>query len=157
MKRLVLPTLLSALALSTACKPKPAPVVPTPAPEATATPTAQNSPSPGNPASGGDFQQRAEERMQRMKTDLGLTDEQAQKIRMIMDEQFGSLRQNMASMSREDRRAAFQKARDSANAQITQILTPEQQPKWTAWQQQMQQRRAQWSGGQGGGGNRGPQ
>jgi len=169
MKRLILPSLFTALALSTACKPKPTPV--TPPPEAAATPEAaaatpvaaatpaQTSNAPGNPGGpGGNFQQRAAERMQQMKTELGLTDDQAEKIRAIQEAQFGSLRQSMQSMSHEDRRAAFEKARDAANAQITQILTPEQQPKWQAWQEQMRQRRAQWSGGQGGGAqNRGPQ
>ena len=169
MKRLILPSLFTALALSTACKPKPTAVTLAPeaaaTPEATATPVAaqppaQASSTPGNPGGagpGGNFQQRAAERMQQMKTELGLTDDQAEKIRAIQEAQFGSLRQSMQSMSHEDRRAAFEKAREAANAQITQILTPEQQPKWQAWQQQMQQRRAQWSGGQGGGGNRGPQ
>lgn len=171
MKRLILPSLFTALALSTACKPKPSAVPP--GPEAAATPEAaaatpvvaatpvQNSNPPGNPGGpGGNFQQRAAERMQQMKTELGLTDDQAEKIRAIQEAQFGSLRQNMQSMSREDRRAAFQKARDAANAQITQILTPEQQPKWQAWQQEQQQRMQQRANGGnwgGGGGNRGPQ
>lgn len=103
----------------------------------------------GNRPGGGNFQQRAEERMQRMKTEVGLTDDQAQKIRAIYEAQFASLRSgDNSSMSREDRRAAFQKAREAANAQIEPLLTAEQRPKWEAYQQQMQARRN--GGGQGG-------
>jgi Spy/CpxP family protein refolding chaperone len=93
--------------------------------------------------------------MQRMKTELGLTDDQATKIRAIYEEQFGSLRQQMgdSSVSREDRRAAFEKARAAATSQIEQILTPEQKPKWEAYQKEAEQRRSQRRQGGGGGNN----
>ncbi len=83
--------------------------------------------------------------MQRMKTELGLSDDQAQKIRAVFEQQFGPLREQMgnSSISREDRRAAFEKARAAASAQVEQILTPEQKPKWEAYQKEMEQRRGQ--------------
>ncbi len=89
-----------------------------------------------------------------MKTELGLNDDQVQKVQAVFDQQFGPLRQQTGdqSMSREDRRAAFEKARAAVNAQIDQILTPEQKPKWEAYQKEMEQRRQQ--GGNRQGGNR---
>ncbi len=169
MNRLLLPSLLAVAILPVACQKKtptaeptaaapaaitePAVVAatPTPTPVESATPApAAIAPPPseaaGNrPGGGANFQQRAEERMQRMKTEVGLSDDQVQKIRAIYETQFASLRQQggNSSMSREDRRAAFQKARDAANAEIEPLLTAEQKPKWEAFQQEMQARRGQ--------------
>jgi Spy/CpxP family protein refolding chaperone len=160
MKSPLLPfaVVVATLALHTSCKPKPSTASSTPAPEVAATPADQNTPPAaaaepaapppqGNAGGGGpgNFQQRAEERMQQMKTELGLTDDQAQKVRAVFDQQFGPLRQQMGdqSVSREDRRAAFEKARAATNTEIEQILTPEQKPKWEAFQKEMEQRRAQ--------------
>ncbi|HEY8901154.1 MAG TPA: hypothetical protein VIM61_12150 [Chthoniobacterales bacterium] len=168
MKRILLPSLLAAALLPAACSRKAPPAettatAPAPAEETASTVTAAT-PAPDNaggnrpgsgPGGGGNFQQRAEQRMQQMKTEVGLTDDQMQKIRAITESQFASLRLGMdSSMSREDRRAAFQKAREAANAQIEPLLTAEQKPKWEAFQQQMQARRN--GGGQGGEGRRKP-
>jgi periplasmic protein CpxP/Spy len=160
------------MALHTSCKPKPtaasaptAEATPataaqtTPASTPTLPPLESQAPAPamppqgnngGNrPGGGGNFQQRAEERLQQMKTDVGLTDEQVQKVRSIYEENFGALRSTMGdpSMSREERRAAFEKARASASTAVEAILTPEQKPKWEDFKKKMEQRRGQRPGG----------
>jgi Spy/CpxP family protein refolding chaperone len=56
------------------------------------------------------------------------------------------------SISRDERRATFEKAREAARVQVEQLLTPEQKPKWDAMQKEMEQRRGQ-GRQQGGGGN----
>lgn len=83
-----------------------------------------------------------------MKTDLGLTDEQAQKIRAIMDGQMASMQalRSDQSLSREQRQAKFAESRQAINAQIEALLTPEQKPKWEELKKkreaEMAQRRA---------------
>lgn len=161
MKLPLLPIALAsaALALHTSCKANPSavttaatPVPESAAPAAPAATAPQAAPAPqgnngGNRPGGGpgNFQQRTDARMQRIKTEVGLTDDQAQKVRAIFERQFAPLRQQMGdqSISREDRQAAFEKARAGASAEIEQILTPEQKPKWEAFQKEMEQRRAQ--------------
>jgi Spy/CpxP family protein refolding chaperone len=91
-----------------------------------------------------------------MTTTLALTQDQAEKVKAIMQDQFGAIRAQTQGMSREDRRAAFQKAREAVNAKIAEILTPDQQPKWEEYQKQMEARRAQRGQGGSGGGLRFP-
>lgn len=81
--------------------------------------------------------------MQRMQADLGLSDEQVQKMQAV----WASAAQNMqpgGDVSPEERRAAFQKIREEMDA----ILTPEQR---TKMQELRQQRGPGGPGGPGGG------
>jgi Spy/CpxP family protein refolding chaperone len=112
----------------------------------------QPSSSPQEGGSRGNYQQRAQQRLDQMTTTLALTQVQAEKVKAIMQDQFGAMRAQTQGMSREDRRAAFQKAREAVNAKIAEILMPDQQPKWEEYQKQMEARRAQrGQGGSGGG------
>jgi Spy/CpxP family protein refolding chaperone len=108
----------------------------------------------GNNGGGGqNFEQRRQERIARMKTDLGLTDDQAQKIQALFQAQFSSTNQPGGQVNRDERRAAFEKVQ----AEVEKILTPEQKTKWEAMRQQWGQRRGGGGGGQrqqGGGGNK---
>lgn len=72
-----------------------------------------------------------ERRFERMKTDLALTDDQATKIKAVMDEQYvatGAVRED-ATLSDKDRSAKMRSIRDAAGEKIKAILTPEQQAK----------------------------
>jgi Spy/CpxP family protein refolding chaperone len=89
----------------------------------------------------------ADQRLAHMTKMLNLTPDQQAKIKPILENQqsqMESLHQDQ-SMSREDRMAKAQQIRQSSNTEIQQILTPDQQQKWTSMQGQRQ-----------GGGGRGP-
>jgi len=80
----------------------------------------------------GDMAQRAKERFEQMKTDLALTDDQAQKISAIMDQQRTAMEAVRAdqSMDREQRTAKITEMRQAFANQIDPLLTPEQKTKW---------------------------
>ncbi|HEX8310484.1 MAG TPA: Spy/CpxP family protein refolding chaperone [Chthoniobacteraceae bacterium] len=72
-----------------------------------------------------------EERLARMKEHLKLTDEQAEKVKAIMEkgrEEGRALREDKSS-SDEDRRAKMKEFRKSQMEQIDAVLTPEQREK----------------------------
>jgi Spy/CpxP family protein refolding chaperone len=180
-KRLLPVAGLAALVLSTSCKPnsqsataEPAAQASTPEPAGTAADTtasasvasSQQTTTGGQPqgdrprgdrqaggnGGGVDRQQRAAERMARMKTELALTHDQATKIEAIYTQQMGSMPQQSGDMTREERRAAFAKVREATNAQISQILTPEQKTKFETMQQERRNQRQQGGGQRGEGG-----
>jgi hypothetical protein len=141
----------AALAM-TACKPAPPPppsalATPPPAPSVAAAtaPGAEKPPRPeaapgGGPGgdgprgggSRGDFAQRAQERLDRLKTDLALTDDQVEKIKTIFAQQVTSMQslRGDESLDREQRMARMKEAREAVDAQVAAILTPEQKSKW---------------------------
>lgn len=83
--------------------------------------------------------------MTRMKTELGLSEEQQQKIQGIMDQQIASLqaaRSEGGTGDREARRTKLREAREAANAQIEALLTPEQKVKWEEMRKQREQEMA---------------
>jgi len=63
-------------------------------------------------------------------TDLGLTDEQKEKVRAIQEENRGALRGAGGDGDREAMRKKFEEQRASTNAKLEALLTPEQQTKW---------------------------
>lgn len=73
-----------------------------------------------------------EKRLQEMKTNLGLTDEQVTQIKTIREEQFASMKTIMddASLSKEDKKEKAKPLKDAADEKISAILTPEQRTKW---------------------------
>jgi Spy/CpxP family protein refolding chaperone len=75
----------------------------------------------------------AEQRLQRMTKQLGLTDDQQQKIKPILENestQMQSLRAD-TSLSQQDRMAKMQQIRQTTSEQITPILNADQQQKYT--------------------------
>ena len=99
--------------------------------------------------------QAMEARFAKMKTDLNLTQVQADSIKAInMDlmTQRRAMMQDPANqgMSREDRMAKMQPAMDAANARIQAVLGADLFKKYQDWQQA---NRPQRPGGGGGGGN----
>ena len=80
----------------------------------------------------------ADQRLQHMTKMLNLTPDQQQKIKPILENeqsQMQSLHQD-TSMAPQDRMAKAKQLRQSSNEQINQILTPEQQQKWSQMQAQ---------------------
>lgn len=97
---------------------------------------------PGRGEGGGnrpDFVQRSQERLERLKTDLALTEDQVTKIREIFAQQVTTMQaQADPSLDREQRRARMQEAREAVDAQVATILTPEQKAKWEEQRKQRQ-------------------
>ncbi len=84
------------------------------------------------------------DRMEMMKENLGLTDDQVAKIKPIVEadrEKMKALREDTAT-SQEDKRAKFAEILKGQSEKITPILTPEQQTKWKEQLAKMQERRA---------------
>lgn len=90
-------------------------------------------------------------RAERLKTELGLTDDQAAKIKAIYEkdqaknvEEMKKLRED-TTLSREDKGKKMRELFAATAEEIKPILTPEQQ---TKWKEEMEKRRAE--GGRGG-------
>ncbi len=75
---------------------------------------------------------RAEAQTQRMTTELGLSDEQAGKIRAINLEHMEKVQSLKATGDEAQRKAAMKEVHNSQKAAITAVLTPEQQAKAAA-------------------------
>jgi protein CpxP len=116
-------------------------------PSARAQDTAPSTNQP--PAGAGGGRQRGMN-IQRLKTQLNLTDDQVTKLTPILkdrQDQMMALR-NDTTLSQEDRRAKMKDIADAINAKVKAILDPDQ---FTKWQQMQTRRRQAGQGGQGGG------
>ena len=81
-----------------------------------------------------------EQRLQHLTKTLNLTADQQEKIKPILESeqsQMQSLHQD-TSMAKQDRMAKAQQIRQGSNDQIQQVLTPDQQQKWSQMQAQHQ-------------------
>ena len=102
------------------------------------------------------MRQQQEARLAKMKTDLNLTQVQADSMKAITTE-FTAKRRDMMmdpanqGMSREDRMAKMQPMMDAQNARIQAVLGADLFKKYQDWQQQNRPQRP--GGGGGGGGN----
>jgi hypothetical protein len=100
------------------------------------------------------MRQAMEARLAKMKTDLNLTQVQADSMKAISMEFNGKMRAIFADpanqgMSREDRMAKMQPLRDAQNARIQAVLGADLYKKYQDWQEANRPQR----GGGGGGGN----
>jgi periplasmic protein CpxP/Spy len=94
--------------------------------------SAPSSSSAGASPTPGGFVSQSEAREQRLKTELGLSDDQIAKLHAIMEEgrpAREALRDD-TSLTDEQRRAKFQEMRQEADAKIQAVLTPDQFAKW---------------------------
>ena len=102
------------------------------------------------------MRKQMEERLAKMKTDLNLTQVQADSIKAITTE-FGAKRREMfmdpanQGLRREDRMAKMQPLMDAQNARIQAVLGADLFKKYQDWQQANRPQRM--GGGGGGGGN----
>lgn len=97
---------------------------------------------------GGNWAERAQQRLDNMKSSLSLTDDQVTKIKAIYEETRPAMQalRDDSSLSQDDRRAKMREIRDQINEKVGAVLTPEQKTKW-----EEQRRSRQGGGGQGGG------
>jgi Spy/CpxP family protein refolding chaperone len=94
------------------------------------------------PPGGGDQRAAMRERMQKMETELKLTDEQKTKIgesRKALGEKMRALQQDQ-DLTPEAKREKMKEMRDSNQATMKTILTPEQFEKWQKMAQPMSAR-----------------
>lgn len=102
---------------------------------------AQQRPTQGPPGERRGMAMSVDEQVARMKERLKLTDEQATKVKALLErlqqERRDWMQQN-AQASPEERRAQFQKWMEERNEGLKKILTPEQ---WKQFQEQMEQMR----------------
>ena len=70
-----------------------------------------------------------EERLDRMTTDLKLTDEQKPKVKEVLEENNKKM-QALQNAPQDERREKFREARDEMGKKLKPILTPEQYTKW---------------------------
>jgi len=75
---------------------------------------------------------------------LDLTEAQKEKLKPILKDQAEQLKALRAdtNMSRDDKMAKLKEIRESLNAQLKTILTPEQMEKWQKLRENMAKRRA---------------
>src|ERR1041385_4408621 len=73
-----------------------------------------------------------QQRVERMATELKLTDDQKTKLTALLEDEAKKMRElrSDASLSKEDRGEKFRAMRAENDAKIKQILTPEQYEKW---------------------------
>lgn len=164
MKRYWAFLLLSSAVVLTACNPgKKATPLPPSSSDVSGPTTEQGAPPPpppseGGPAGadvrprngGGPGQMSVEQRVERMKENLGLSPDQADQIKSAFEAQRPAMEaiRNDQSLSREDRRVKMQALRQQMDAQLATILTPEQKAKWD---EERAKRRAQMQGDRPGG------
>jgi Spy/CpxP family protein refolding chaperone len=86
------------------------------------------------------------ERLQKMKETLGLTDEQAAKIKAIFETSRGKFA-GLKGLKPEERRAKMREVIKGEMEEIAALLTPDQKEKWKA---EMEKRRAEHGGRRGG-------
>lgn len=74
----------------------------------------------------------AGERIEKLKTELGLTEAQVEKLKPILREQMEAMRtlRQDDSLSREDKRAKFKELHAANQAKLAAVLTPEQLAKF---------------------------
>jgi Spy/CpxP family protein refolding chaperone len=92
-------------------------------------PPAPSNPPPSAPAG---KPEKPRDRLQKMKTDLGLTDDQAAKVGQIMQDNRGAMREikDDPSLTKEQKMEKAKQLRAGVDAKMAAILTPEQKAKW---------------------------
>ncbi len=77
---------------------------------------------------------KIQQHLQRISSELNLTEDQKQKIQPILQSEFQQLKtvRDDASLSPDQKQAKVQEIRDNAKSQIAPILTPDQQKKLAA-------------------------
>lgn len=102
-------------------------------------------------APGGQRGMGSERRIERMKTQLNLTDDQTTQVKAIMEDsqaKMEAVRGNSA-LSQEDRRSQMTAIFKAEQDKVDAILTPDQKTKYDAMQARMRQRMQERQGGAG--------
>jgi protein CpxP len=77
-----------------------------------------------------------EQRLDRMSTQLNLTDEQKPKVKAVLDD----TAKKMQDLAPEDRREKGRAIREEETTKLKEILTPEQMDKYTKMQEEMRKK-----------------
>ncbi len=75
-----------------------------------------------------------EQRMERMSTELSLTDDQKPKVKAVLED-FGKQYAGLRDVPQDERRAKMQSIREDEGKKLKEILTPDQ---WEKYQKMMQ-------------------
>lgn len=78
--------------------------------------------------------QKHEEKLKKMQSELNLTDAQVTQIKALHERRMAERNKNQAE--RKERMDAWKQKKEQRNAEMKQILTPEQYQKWEAKKQQ---------------------
>lgn len=85
---------------------------------------------------GGKGRFTVEQRMERLTTELKLTEAQQPKVKSVLEATSKSM-QGLRDLPQEERRPKMQTMREEENKKLKEILTPEQMEKYTQLQQSM--------------------
>ena len=85
---------------------------------------------------GGKGRFTVEQRMERLTTELKLTETQQPKVKAVLEATSKSM-QGLRDLPQEERRPKMQGIREEENKKLKEILTPEQMEKYTQLQQSM--------------------
>lgn len=91
------------------------------------------------------MEQKRQEKLKMMQTELNLTSAQVAQIKALQDKKIAERKQNAPQIQaeRKAKMEAMKAKREQWNAEMRQILTPEQYQKWEAKKQQnMQEKRS---------------
>jgi periplasmic protein CpxP/Spy len=88
---------------------------------------------------GGKNRFSVEQRMERMSTDLKLTDEQKPKVKTVLEETSKSM-QGLREVPQDERRAKMQSIREKEVTKLKEILTPDQMEKYKKAQEEMKKK-----------------
>jgi len=89
----------------------------------------------------GEMHAKVQEFLQRVATELNLTDDQKAKIKPILQDEYNQLTavHDDASMSQDQKLAKAKEIHATAKSQIQAVLTPEQQTKFAEMKEQLRQ------------------
>jgi Spy/CpxP family protein refolding chaperone len=81
---------------------------------------------------------KVQQHLQKMSSDLNLTEDQKQKIQPILQSEFQQAKSvhDDSSLSPDQKQAKMQEIRENAKSQVGPVLTPDQRAKWAAMKDQ---------------------
>jgi len=80
-----------------------------------------------------------EQRMEKLSTDLKLTDEQKPKVKAVLEESQKAM-QGLRDVPQDERRTKMQSIMQDQNKKMKEILTPDQMEKYTKMQDEMKKK-----------------
>ena len=101
------------------------------------TPDSAGSAPQGAGGAQSDARAQLKDALNKISTELNLTDKQKEKIKPILQSEFSQLKtvRDDTSMSPDQKQAKASAIHDSASTKISSILTPDQQQKWESMKQ----------------------
>jgi len=89
------------------------------------------------------------QRVERLSTELNLTDDQKTKVTALLEKEAKEMRALREETDRDTRREKMRAIRQEQDKELKTILTADQQEKWKELREQMRQRRQHGAGGAG--------